>query len=1016
KTRQLNTNEYIEISFVSELQFPCSSAEYAIIRKIHESLVYENDSIVTENHAYIQLKQASFYRNYLEDLILPDDYLFTQYYRDQLLRFLDEYKIQLSIDFVHHLLCGSKKQPVDQIKYYLANPSELKDLLRIFEYGSLLLKTDIEKIIVNIENPINFPLTTNDLFYKLILKDDAIYQIPPKTSVNKLDDVNEKFIFNCDGDPMIENCLMNLIEIIITPKYLQNIDSIQKILFIYGRINQEMLKLKRYTVSNLEKLQPLINLLNSIVALYKDPLYIFQNVFKNYIATNSLNTCLGIHDFVIYLRRLSNNFKTNLDATFTNKILIKLEIELLKNWLQDNSDKYDYVLQVLNQPNNDLWKYSAKILTYIERNLELFENVETNHGQVAIINEFEQFERSLKKINSIHRTMKIERLISNRIHLYLKQLVQKEQIENTLNDNYEYFEQNLIQLQDIINEQQIEQHVKLISLISWLKYYAEMYAYLLIVSESQHEIMRQIDRLLSNNDSAISSSIKIFIIKQSMYFANISFDGMKKIVSNRNIVWLKPIVIQQDNQQQEQNNLIIPTPLFELKNVSIDISFIQMIENQLQHQLLQSFEPIGYHFILLLCRNFDNQSYFQLKADMTDNDVYLRLTALNIFALFLSSKCTTNLTFMNSLLFDTNRKMPNNYSQHLMTRCLLGLIPNNNHIVTQMNRVKHEVQQRLNKRQIDEKGKFIYQCSKNCYYMYYFEDCGMPNDRSRCPLCKNEIGSNRRGSHQLLQRDPPQIQLPIANAFQLIDQYIVQYNQTNRYGYYVNAVQADNSILSESSDHLPPVAYRLFHMFTHTIMLMLYEMKYLQQPKSSGLTINYFREHFQKDYQLIGNIIAEHDEHQIWLCKILNHLASNDVHVNGVLDTNVKVIEFEKRLEQTIVLPHIQSVPNEIKQYRLAYSEFIRENHAEPPFYDYINELVENEQRYPLLNFLTVTRSTNNIVNEFHTKFYLLRYEELYPITDYVLKHLLEIEQIQFIYPIVNFTNYLLQKYNHRIL
>ncbi|CAF1605558.1 unnamed protein product, partial [Didymodactylos carnosus] len=92
----------------------------------------------------------------------------------------------------------------------------------------------------------------------------------------------------------------------------------------------------------------------------------------------------------------------------------------------------------------------------------------------------------------------------------------------------------------------------------------------------------------------------------------------------------------------------------------------------------------------------------------------------------------------------------------------------------------------------------------------------------------------------------------------------------------------------------------------------------------------------------------------------------------------------KKHIEQLIVFLHVKSIPNEIKQYRLTYTEFIRERNAEPSFNDYINELVENEQKYPLLNFFTLTRN--------------------------------QIENIQLIYPIVNFTNYLLQKYNHRIL
>jgi hypothetical protein len=1069
KTQRLNINEYIEIPFVFDLRFPCSVKEFEIIHNINKHLSDENDLVTIEDQAFTQLKENSFYRNYFEDSIMKNEFLFEQYYRDQLNIFLVECKNQLPIEFVFSLVYNRShtKTSIDRIKYYLVNRTELKQLLTIFEYGYNILNNRIEKTLIkqdNTANPDCFPIKAN-CQYKLIIRDDVIYQIPPNTSVQRIEDLSERFLFECNGEPFIENCLMNLIELIIAPEYIQSIDNIQNVLMIYGRMSLEISKLRRYTVDNLEKLKSTINLLTAILALYKEPFKVFKVILTEYIAANGRNTCTDIHAFITYLKSL-NGFKSGLDKNSINKILSKLEIELLKNWLYDNDDNYTDTFRIINSPENDLWKYSAKILTFIERKLEL-EIIKTNHGNFDINGSYEQLEQYFTQNNTSQAPTKIEHLLSNRIHLYLKQTIRKENIDITLNNEYKYFEENLIHLQTIIVQQR-RSCVKLLCLISWLKFYAEMYSYALIMSQSQHDVMRHIDRLLSNNDSTVCSSIKIFIIKQVIYFANISLEKLKQILSNRNIVWIKPMLLHQQNiNEKEQNNFILPTPLFECRNeytrvsqlfkqfkqinqleeliiqcqtsrnlaysfylwfiryytrfhtkqnVSIDISFVQMFENQLQQQLVLTFEPIGYQFILLLCKNFDNQSYFKLKTDMTDNDVHIRLVALNIFALHLAAKCTTNSTYMNSLLFDSNRKMPKNYAQHLLTRCLVGLQPDNNHIVSQMYRVKNEVQKRLNNQEIIPQGKFIYQCSKNCYFMYYFEDCGKPNDRSKCPVCKSDIGSVKRGTSQLIVRDPPQIQLSIVDGFRLIDNYINNYNQTNRYGYYINPIQANNSIVSEKSEHLQPITYRLLHMFTHTLIMMLCDMKFLQPLGNRGeLQAKYFREHYEKDFQLINTMIGEQYECHIWLYKIFDQLSNVNVDMNGILDTNMKVLQFEKHLEQNFVQPHIQSIPDEIKQYNLAYSQFISDNNAEPQFIDYINESAENEQRYPLLNFLTVTRSNNGIMEEFRSKFYLLQYEKLYPMTDYVLKHLSELEQIQYMHPIVNFTNYLLQKYNHRI-
>ncbi|CAF4182046.1 unnamed protein product [Didymodactylos carnosus] len=396
---------------------------------------------------------------------------------------------------------------------------------------------------------------------------------------------------------------------------------------------------------------------------------------------------------------------------------------------------------------------------------------------------------------------------------------------------------------------------------------------------------------------------------------------------------------------------------------------------------------------------------------MSSTEVHLRFIALNIYALLLSSKSARNSTYVNSLLYSPDRKMPADYHAHMMKRCLPGLNPNDSAIVTQMRRVKTGVQERLNKKQIMAAGKFIYQCSKNCYFMYYFEDCGMPRDRSSCPLCKCQIGSTQL--HGLIQRNPPQIQMSIEEGFRAIDQYIAKYDQTNRHGYHVQPVKAENSTAGDTVDHLNPITFRLLHMFTHVMMMMLYQFKYIQQNENQ---LSYFSAHYEKDCKLIGDIISSPDDYPVWLYKIINHMMNANIHISGILDTNQNVVQFEKHIEQTLVFKHIQSISNEIKQYKVAFIDFVRKENAEPIFNDFVNELAENEEKYTLLNFFSVTKINNATLDEFRSTFQLLPYaRNLYPLTDYILQHLPEIENLSLLFPLVQFCNLLLDKFNHRI-
>ncbi|CAF4490735.1 unnamed protein product, partial [Didymodactylos carnosus] len=138
-------------------------------------------------------------------------------------------------------------------------------------------------------------------------------------------------------------------------------------------------------------------------------------------------------------------------------------------------------------------------------------------------------------------------------------------------------------------------------------------------------------------------------------------------------------------------------------NVNVNI-YVKMIEDQLKDEFILNFEPIGMEFITSLCKNFktNNSTYFQLSSNMSNNDVYLRVTVLRIFALFLSSKCTKNVTYLNCLLFDVKtKKMSKKYLQHLQSICLFGLC-RMDPVVKQMEHVKKSVQERLNEKKISK--------------------------------------------------------------------------------------------------------------------------------------------------------------------------------------------------------------------------------------------------------------------------------------------------------------------------
>jgi hypothetical protein len=109
--------------------------------------------------------------------------------------------------------------------------------------------------------------------------------------------------------------------------------------------------------------------------------------------------------------------------------------------------------------------------------------------------------------------------------------------------------------------------------------------------------------------------------------------------------------------------------------------------------------------------------------------------------------------------------------------------------------------------------------------MFYFENCGNPVDRSRCPLCKKEIGAQTY--NVLVVRDPPQIRWTIDEAFRNIEQYLDEFNRCVRLEY-CNIFPADQINPGEKSDHLNrTVSFRFIHMITNAQLLVFFELEYL---------------------------------------------------------------------------------------------------------------------------------------------------------------------------------------------
>ncbi|CAF1188642.1 unnamed protein product [Rotaria sp. Silwood1] len=1048
-------HDIIDIKLVVDLKLPCAASEYEHIQlirqKIRELQNINNDYTHFLDYAIKQILTTSSYGEDFMKLVLNNQQYFEFYLYDQIAIHLMETNTNLSSKFVFSLITSNPTRSFEQhIQLFLAH-TELLDIIRLFDTSLQLIRE--EEILEEIQKQLVVQPTgeiRSSKFYTLVIKNEKFYQLPPlKTTIE--DDCT----FKCQGDPMIETSLMNLIELILSPSIINRVNNIQQLITTYSLIAQYIRDLESYQVNNLEKLRSSLSFISCLAVLLSDKAFdIFKQGFNA-----KFDSCQSIHQYVIQLRNIIREQGSTVNDIIIRQTLIKLEIELIKDWLADNEDSYGEVLSLLNENDNDLWQYSAKIFNFIHYKFDLISVLKEYHGRLPLDEKFEQFNHSLDIID--HVSHKIERLLVNQIHMHLMHRTSDNEIDQQLTDHYEHFEQNIYMMQNM----KTTVNFQWISVVAWLKYYAQIYAFALN-NESQNYIMPRIDQLLTNADSPFGSTLKLFIFKQLLQTSGRSLDDLRDNFVYRNLIWIKDF-LQRPQDQEAQNirqNLILPIPLFESReqfqrvsktlhsdnniddlrqlirecSMSQQLSYaflcwfiqyycrfiqvnsktedkvIHLILNDLNQEIMDSFTPLGLKLVIFLSSNFSNASYFHLDPTMPVNDIHKRLLALNIIAVLISLKSQRQMSLFGSFLFNDQREIPTDFIQHISNLYLPGLMISNP-VITQMIHVRAQVQDHLKRGVIHDGENFIVKCSRECPWIFYLQDCNIRNDPNICPQCRKPIGITE--NNVLIERDPPQIQMSIDETFQMIDQY----NKIARLGYH-NLTTAEDSAFDEKPHHLSrSVSFRFLHFLTHALLLSLREFNYLADEdikQSLHLsTATHFRDHFEHDYELLSQTFTNDQQCCIWLHKLLNHLVNDEFVQEGLMKTNEDVLQFERMIEERLIFPHMISVTNEIVEYKPAYAYFFHESNAQPSVDSFIHEVFEDEQQYPLLSFFNVTTFYKlDPLNEFIFKIQAIPYTgNTYPITTFILKRLDDYINIQHMYPIIVFTNYLIEKLNYRI-
>ena len=742
--------------------------------------------------------------------------------------------------------------------------------------------------------------------------------------------VNEKFKFHSRIDPFVEISLMNLFELILSPTVLSRIDDLELITSSLSSISLSVLNISYYELINLEKLRSFRSLLRCIQIL--DPnqtLNIFQQCFKEWKFDATFQSCADIHQFIIRLGKCApqRSDPSAFDGHLIESTLLKLEIEFLKNWLYHNKDQYLQVFDLINQTENKLWKYSAKIVSSIVENLQLSDEIEESYKFITDLSDettIAQLDVHLKTLAK-HK-FKIHRLLVDR--LYLEQCLNftfnDQEIKKLLDSQCNHYIQSVAAIcrLDLSDSSTDLAHVKLVRLLAWVRFYSQCYAYSLI-HHVPFEHSEQLDRDLTDDQLPFCSTLKLFLVKQIRHQSNTSLDALSTDGRFRQVMWFTEFFQQMDTEEPGQRReVIVPIPLgvardeyTRVDSILSDLTNAHGIENllvecssnhrlsycfhlwlirqylhgstavheqyrtffceRLSEQVQKTFSPTGLTFLRRLFSSGPAKSHLTFQPGMPDRDTAIRLVVLNIFALALSFKSLNQVNWLSRLLFNQRLSMPRSHCQHLQAICLFGMI-DHQPIIVNMKDVRLSARRRLKANMLLNVGKHIYQCSTNCLFFYSITHGGNANERRQCQFCGREIGQGKFG--RLIARDPPQIKLTLEKGLKQLDEHIQRANNTTRLGYY-EVRPAEQSTQKENSDHLKKsMTLRFLHLITHSILLVLCELSYLSADDLEQWNIPspaYLAEHVKKDYELLELFVSDSSYTSVWLFQMFDRLFEN---------------------------------------------------------------------------------------------------------------------------------------------
>jgi len=295
------------------------------------------------------------------------------------------------------------------------------------------------------------------------------------------------------------------------------------------------------------------------------------------------------------------------------------------------------------------------------------------------------------------------------------------------------------------------------------------------------------------------------------------------------------------------------------------------------------------------------------------------------------------------------------------------------------------------------KFKMLYSCGNGCDNIYSLSNCGKPWVVYKCSFCDRDIGGTR---HILVQR-PGHRTITDQEAVSLATNSVSQYLQKGQKpGLPCQGVDPKFAGMRE----MQPFPYLLLHMFVVQYLEFLadFNTNAVQTMVESDLHTFFSQADLRFDQRSVGNYLASCPEPHLIMYKILPDLP-NFLQSQTQLPVNVATRErFETAFDE-LIKPIIANTATTCQDFRaspgLSRTEIrLDEKDSNPS----LLAAYFRETETAMLKLLEDTWKLSSVKRE-------------YPVIYAVLSNLELFEKIRPLRPIIRFTSYLLDRYNHRI-